>query len=308
MSSSSRPTDRPDGVTVGDAHERTRRRLEAAGVESAAAEARWLIHAVTGLAPAEQGTARTRPLAPDEAGGLDALVRRREAREPLAYVLGGTEFYGLPLAVPPGVLVPRPETERLVELALADVPGHRPCVVLDVGTGSGAIALAIAAARPRARVVALDVAAEALEVAGRNARALGLGIEVLRSDLLGDARARAAAEEADVLVANLPYLPEGDRAGAPAELGYEPPEALYAGPDGLATARRLLAEASPVLSPDAVVWLELDPRTVDALAGEAEAAGWRHARTFDDLSARRRFLRVRAPRPRPAAGADPRTG
>ena len=278
--------------TLGAAWRQARSRLAAAGVGAAAAEASWLLEAVTGLAPARQRLHPDTPLSTSQRRRLARVLERRCAREPLQVVLGVTEFHGLRLSVRPGVLVPRPETEALVEHALADLSEARPTTVIDVGTGGGAVALALAARRPLARIVASDVDPAALALARRNARALGLAITVCRADLLEHPRLRAAARRADLLVANLPYLPESDRGTLPPELAWESDAALFAGREGLSVARRLRAQAWKALRPGAVVWWELDARNAERFAREALAVGWPQAGLAADLVGRRRFVRL----------------
>jgi release factor glutamine methyltransferase len=283
--------DRPD---VAWATRTVRARLAAAGVEAIDAEAAWLLEAATGLTRAEQVLDRDRELHPDERARLEGWLTRREAREPLQLVLGVAPFYGLEVQVRPGVLVPRPETELLVERALdalRDVVAPR---VHDVGTGSGAAALAIAASRPDARVTASDVDATAVMVARANATALGLDVTVWTSDLLAAPEVRRAASEAHALIANLPYLPEGDRGHLPPEVAFDPPEALFGGADGLAVARRLAAQAVALLRPGAMVWFELDPRNAERFAEELEGDDrWRELRVEADLNGRWRYVLAR---------------
>ena len=267
-------------------------KLAAAGVHAAAAEAAWLLEAVTGLSPAQQRLQPGTPLSASQRRRLARVLARRCGREPLQLVLGATEFYGLRLSVRPGVLVPRPETEALVEHALADLPGDRPTTVIDVGTGSGAVALALAAERPLARVLASDLDPAAVALARRNARSLDLALTVCRADLLEHPRLRAAARSADVLVANLPYLPAADRGSLPPELAWESGAALFAGREGLTVARRLRAQAWRALRPGAVAWWELDARNAERFAREALAVGWPEARLAADLVGRRRFVRL----------------
>ena len=283
--------------------------LRSAGVASPDADVAWLLEAVTGLRPSEQRLHARAPLAAAARRRLTGMLTRRAAREPLQLILGETTFYGLRLQLEPGVLVPRPETEVLVALVLDELAAHVPAApspalagaaaapagalrVVDVGTGSGAVALALAAERPGLRVVAGDVDAAAVALARRNARALGLPVEVVRSEGLAHPRLALAARNAAVLVANLPYLPEADRADLPAELAWERADALFAGPDGLREARRLRAQAWRVLLPGATLWLELDPRNAAAFAREARALGWREVRLAPDLVGRRRFVRL----------------
>ncbi len=268
--------------------------LRQAGIDSAEAEAAWLLEAATGLSRAEQVLEGDRPLDEDEAERLAGWLARRVKREPLQLVLGFAPFMGLEVQVRRGVLVPRPETERLVELVLASVR-HMPKPWLhDVGTGSGAIALALAAALPEATVTASDVDPTAVLVAGGNAMALGLPLEVWTSDLLMAPEVAKVAAKFDVLVANLPYLPESDRGQLPPELDFEPPAALYAGKDGLDLAWALAQEAAQLLKPGAWLWWELDPRNVDAFASRLRDQGaWEELETFADLAGRMRFIRAR---------------
>lgn len=279
---------------VGSAARWLRARLAAAGVDAAEAESAWLLEAATGLSRAEQVLERARRLSDDERGRLAGWLERREAREPLQLVLGVAPFHGLELQVRPGVLVPRPETEALVELVLASLRGLAEPRLHDVGTGCGAVALALAAARPDARVSASDVDPTAVLVARANATGLGLAVTVWQSDLLAAPEVRRAAGEAHAVVANLPYLPEGDRGRLPPEVAHDPPEALFAGADGLAVARRLAAQALPAMRPGATLWLELDPRNAGAFADElAATGGWRQTRVERDLNGLYRFVAAR---------------
>ncbi|HKP90330.1 MAG TPA: peptide chain release factor N(5)-glutamine methyltransferase, partial [Thermoleophilaceae bacterium] len=174
------------------------------------------------------------PLDPGAAARFEALVARRAGREPVAYVVGRRAFRGIELAVDPRVLIPRPETELLVEVALDQPEG---AWIHDAGTGSGAIALAMAAERPDLRVTASDPSAGALAVARDNARRLGLHVDFLEGQAVP-----AGAAGADLVVANLPYVAEAEWPSLPPEITrYEPREALVSGPDGLDAIRDLLA-------------------------------------------------------------------
>jgi release factor glutamine methyltransferase len=278
-------------VTLGTAFEDAAARLRHAGVTSPDADAAWLIEAVTGLAPSAQRLRARDPLAATAGRRLQRLLTRRAAREPLQLVLRETCFYGLRLVLRPGVLVPRPETEALVAWALTDLPA-RPSTVIDVGCGSGAAAFAVAAERPQARVLAGDVEPAAVALTRYNARALGLRVAAVRSDLLTHPRLAATARRGALLLANLPYLPASDRGTMSPELEWEPPGALFAGADGLREARRLRAQAWRLLPPGSPVWCELDPRNAAAFARESRATGWRDARLAPDLAGRRRFVRL----------------
>ena len=278
-------------ATVAEAVRRATRVLTGAGIESAQAEAWWLLEAVTGARRGELIVDRGRPLTEAQARELTTALERRAAREPLQHILGRAAFYGLELRVDPRALVPRPETERLVELTLARTASVSAPRVLDVGTGSGAIALAIAAERPDARVMAVDVDEDALGVAAENAERLALDVRLVESDLLAAAEVEAFARTAHAVVANLPYLPDADRAAASPEVRRDPPRALYGGITGIEPTEKLVRRAQALLRPGAWLLAELDPRNVDR-ARDA-AAGWAEATVEEDLVGRRRFLVLR---------------
>lgn len=205
---------------------------------------------------------------PDAAIDPD-LARRREQGEPLAYITGFAGFYGREFVVTSGVLIPRPETEHLVEDAIAFLRETRRASVLDVGTGSGAIACSIAAEVPAAFVDATDVSAAALAVAQRNAERLGVAerCTFAVADVVSNYSKRY-----DVIVANLPYIPTADVPARPDPVGFEPRAATDGGPDGLEQYRKLLAAAPRLAAPGALVLLEAAPPTMAALRALAEAA------------------------------------
>ncbi|WP_456445841.1 peptide chain release factor N(5)-glutamine methyltransferase [Oceanithermus sp.] len=276
-------------MTRSEALRYARTRLEEAGfpTRQAEAEARQLLESVTGVRGARFWREAQATLEPAQERLLEEALGRRAAREPLQLILGTAVFCGLELEVRPGVLVPRPETERLVELALERLPESGPARVLDVGTGSGAIALALKQARPQLEVYASEVSEGALDLARANARRLGLAVTFLHAPLT------AGLADLNLIVSNPPYLPETYRKGAPAELAWEAESALYAGADGLAVARPLLAEAAGALAPGGWLLLELDPTNVHALAREARRAGFSEVAVLPDLARRARFLRAR---------------
>jgi release factor glutamine methyltransferase len=186
----------------------------------------------------------------------EEMVRRRLSGEPIQYIAGETEFYGLPFRVTPDVLIPRPETEHLVEQAIqlaGEFPEPR---IVDVGAGSGAIAVALAVHLPEAHVTAVDVSPDALGVARENAERNGVGERVRL--LAGDLLEPIAGEQFDLVVSNPPYVPDGDRASLSVEVReYEPALALFAGADGLAVYRRLIPAAYAALAPGGYVLLEI---------------------------------------------------
>jgi release factor glutamine methyltransferase len=208
--------------------------LRTAGVQTPHLDAELLLAAATGSDPAALRAHEDGVVDPAAGRRFGAMVRRRLAREPVAYILGRKGFRRLELDVDPRVLIPRPETELLVEVAVE----LNPASVLDVGTGSGAVALAVADELPEARVVATDTSWAALDVARANAERLGLGKRIsFQSGTL------PAGERFDLVVANLPYVSEGEWRVLAAEIvRYEPREALVAGPTGLEAIERLLDE------------------------------------------------------------------
>lgn len=232
-----------------------RRTLQAAGTAEPALEAEVLAAHCLGR-PRSWLFAHPEAEAPPAiaAATLD-LVRRRAGGEPLEYLTGSAAFYGLTLEVTPDVLVPRPETEILVDLALAELADAPRPLVVDVGTGSGAVALALAARHPGARIVATDVSLPALAVARRNARSLALSrrVPLVCCDLLAPLSARF-----DLIAANLPYVGSGDLDGVSAVVArHEPRLALDGGADGLALIERLLRQATERLRPGGTLLAEI---------------------------------------------------
>lgn len=255
------------GNTLLDLVQRSAAWLAERGLVNARREAEWIFASALGLTRLDLYTRFDMPLDAAETARLRALVLRRGAREPLAYVIGDQDFRGLRLTVGPAVLVPRPETEELVELVLAHL-GPGPAAVLDVGTGSGAIALALAHARPDLQVQACDVSQAALAVARANAARLGLAVAFSAGHLAGGLAGPFAA-----VVANLPYIAEDERGLCDPELAFEPDLALFPGGDGLGLIRELIADAPRLLAPGAALWLEHGFRQAPAIAASAAAAG-----------------------------------
>lgn len=273
--------------TLGLALRETTQRLREAGVPSPEYDAREIMQRVTGLSRIELLTRSEQPIKMRQLQQFERLTRRREAREPLQHLLGEVEWGDVRLRVSPAALIPRPETEVLLVLALEQLIGLSCPRVLDVGTGTGALALGVQRARPDAEVTASDVSAQALELARQNADLNGLAVSFVQADLLA-----GLSGPYDLLLSNPPYLPEADQQDAQPEVQHDPALALYSGPDGLTLARHLVAAAPQVLACGGVLLLELDPRNVDVLAAELKAVGW-HTELFPDLTGRRRFLLAR---------------
>lgn len=181
---------------------------------------------------------------------FEALLKRRLYGEPIAYILSKREFYGLEFTVTPDTLIPRPDTETLVEAALAKLPANQPCSLLDLGTGTGAIAIAIASQRPQAQVTAVDRSQKALDVAMGNAR--NLAVNHVRF-LLSDWFAALNNEIFDIIVSNPPYIAADDPHLQQGDLRFEPVSALAAGADGLDCIRQIIRQASAHLKPEG--WL-----------------------------------------------------
>ena len=229
-----------------------------------------------------------RTLSAAEAARFQELVDRRSRGEPVAYLRGFKEFYGLRFRVDPRVLIPRPETEVLVDAARELIAG-RAVMVVDVGTGSGAIAIAIAAHEHTVRVIATDTSRDALTVAESNALANGVAdrVEFRQGDLLAP-----ITERVDIVCANLPYLPDAsvDRwVGERSSLAFEPRGAVVAGPDGLSVIRRCVADLSRVLAPSGGAFFECDPPQAEKVVAMFHDIG-RSVRVLADLSGAERVV------------------
>lgn len=248
-------------------------------------ENRILLCHATGLTRVQLITQSERPLNDAEAATLATLVRRRLDGEPIAYIVGKREFFGLDFEVNDAVLIPRPDTELIVELALERLPQDGR--MLDMGTGSGAIAVAVAHARPDARVTALDVSEAALQVAGRNAAANGARVRFLRSDWFG---ALGADEEFELIASNPPYIAAGDAHLSQGDLRFEPAGALTDHADGLSALRIIIAGSPRHLLPGGWLLLEhgydqaVDVRALLLDAGFAEVQSWRDLAGIERVS------------------------
>jgi release factor glutamine methyltransferase len=280
-------------MTVGEAASGGARRLREAEVSrSARLDAELLLARALGVERAELLREPGRVLSADEAAEFESLLSRRLAREPVAYILGHRAFRTIDLEVTRDVLIPRPDTETLVDVALEELravpiagpdPEDEP-LAIDVGTGSGCIALALAAEDPFVHVVATDIDPGALAVARGNAARLGLArrVECVLSDLFHDVGERPF----DLVVSNPPYIPADEYVALePNVRDYEPRLALYGGVDGLDFYRRLVPGAALLLRPGGMLAVEVGRGQADPVAGIFEAAGaFGAVRTRDDLS------------------------
>jgi release factor glutamine methyltransferase len=304
-------------ATVGDALRAASSRLRAKGSRSPRLDAELLMAAALGIDRLGLFRMPERELASEELERFERCLRRREACEPIAYIRGRRAFRTLELEVTPAVLIPRPETETLVDVALealagisapADpAPGGAAAhgafepLTLDVGTGSGCIALALAAENPFVRVVAVDVDAAAVEVARRNAARLGLGsrVHILESDFFA---ALPPAQLFDLVVSNPPYIPAAEYESLePNVREYEPRLALYGGEDGLDAYRRLVPATRERLRPGGVLAVEVGAGQAPAVrALFATAGSFEPACVQPDLGGVPRVVHARR------AGAEPR--
>ena len=261
-------------------------------MEEAQLEADVLVRHVLGLERADLLARPETPVAPAQAAVLEGLLARRLRREPLAYVLARREFHGFDFGVTPAVMVPRPETETLVEEALAWARERpTPITIADIGTGSGCIVVSMAVRLPDVRFLATDVAPSALAVAEENVRRHGVAerVRLLSGHLL-----QPLPGPVDLIIANLPYIPSGRLDALQPEVrDYEPREALDGGPDGTDLLRPLLHEAGAYLQPGGALMLEIDDEQGSTLAEEACSAFPSAAvRMLPDLSGRDRVLVV----------------
>ena len=246
--------------------------LKAAGIDNFEREADWLLAHAFGIGQAALLSQHERTVLADGAALAWALIKRRAAREPLQYILGTQEFRGLEIVVTPDVLIPRPETELLVEEAVNTLVGGAP-LVADVGTGSGCIAVAMARESPQATVYAFDISRPALEVARINAARHGVlpRLRFIQADLILPLKPSPTGIF-HMIVSNPPYIPEEELDRLEPEVSrYEPRLALAAGPDGLAYYRRLLESGWLLLKPDGYLILELGVGQADAIGTLAEA-------------------------------------
>ncbi len=264
-----------------------RRRLEDAGIPDAALEAECLVRTVTGIS--REAYFADGPIDEAQLPALDRLVARRLAREPLAYISGEREFYGLSFGVNAAVLVPRPESELLVELALDHLEHHPRTLLLDVGTGSGCLAVSIEKHRGmKGRTVASDVSAPALAVARANAHRHGVAIEFVRASLTG------AFARADLIVANLPYVPSADVDELEPELrNWEPRIALDGGTGGTELIAQLVDDCATRLRPGRVL-MEVAAGQAPDVAAYARERGF-EATTHRDLAGIERVVDARWP-------------
>ena len=259
------------GLSIATARRLLAQSLRAQGVDTPELDARLLVGHALGLDHAGLASAGERLLTAAEADALAAFAARRQAREPVARILGRKEFWGLTLHLNPATLVPRPETETVVEAALAALSHNRTQRLADLGTGSGALLLALLSELPAAHGIGTDVAAEALRCARTNAAALGLGA---RASFVACDYGSALKGPFDLIVCNPPYIVHDDIASlAPEVRDFDPHAALDGGSDGLSAYRALIPEAACLLAPGAALVVEAGEGQSGPIEGLMSAAG-----------------------------------
>ncbi|GHU31070.1 release factor glutamine methyltransferase [Spirochaetia bacterium] len=255
-----------------------------AGIDTPALDARILLAFVLQTDTAGILTGYNKPVNDSQYTLYKKLLERRLSGECSAYIIGKKEFWGLEFTVSPDVLVPQPDTETIVEIALSIIrPGFR---ILDIGTGSGALAIALKKERPDSLVYAADNSCPALEIARKNAAQLNADVTFYESDLF-----KNISGTFDLIVANLPYIPTDMIRTLPPEVRYEPRSALDGGEDGLSIIRRLIVEAKNHMKPYSAILLEADPGQMDALTEILQSEYYTHIKRYPDISGQNRVIR-----------------
>lgn len=267
-------------------------RLAAAGVENPRGDARLLLAAASGVERATLLAGAVPTLTDEQDAALEALVRRRERREPIAYILGAKEFWSLSFEVDPAVLIPRPETETVVEAALERIGEMTAALrILDLGTGSGCLLLALLSELPYATGLGVDDSPAALAVARRNAERLGIAP---RAEFRQGRWGEGLQERFDLIVSNPPYVAEGEWDRLQPEIRcFEPKPALVAGPDGLAAYRELAPDCARLLAMDGALALEIGLGQADAVSAILAAHGLEVIERRRDLAGIERCLLVK---------------
>jgi release factor glutamine methyltransferase len=269
--------------------------LREAGIENPGLDASLLLAEVLGMSRSSLTAAGPEPLTENFLAAFNGLIKRRLDGECVAYILGRKEFYGLEFLVNPAVLVPRPETETLVQLTINNeqlTMNNEPVRVLDLCTGSGAVAIALKHERPEWEVWATDISAEALETAKTNAaRLLPPGsVTFYQGDLYESLHSSLFTFHFSLVISNPPYVPTAEIAGLSPEVRGEPALALDGGGDGLDVIRKIIAGAPEFLCPGGMLLLEADPRQMEKIAGLFEENGFTEVQIYNDLSGRERVV------------------
>jgi release factor glutamine methyltransferase len=251
----------------------------------------WLLQEITGCSSVDLYAEPHVEVDHDDVVAFERAIARRAGGEPLQHILGYTEFYGLTIHVSPDVLIPRPETERVVEYAVEAMGDTADPAILDAGTGSGCIALALKHGRPDAQVTACDISEAALDVARANAAALDLNINVEPGDMMDSAFPHLAGGPFDLVISNPPYIPDAEADTLSATVrDYDPGLALFSGEDALKFYRALAQHAPEMLKPGGRLIVETHADFAEGVADVMKAAGLVHVDVQPDLSGRPRIV------------------
>ena len=287
-------TDLDNTTTWGSLLRDATQRLEAAAVPAPRRAALWLVSDILGCSPAHLMAYPERAATPVQAQALASLVARCLQREPVQYILGYADFYGLRLRVTPDVLIPRPETEQVVEAALGLLADRARPRVLDVGTGSGCIALALKHERPDAEVFACDLSEAALRIARANADAHRLAVTLARADVLAPDFPLHVPGSFDLVISNPPYIAEDEADGLEPEVcHYEPHLALFAGDDPLRYYHAIAGHAPVLLAPGGLLIFETHAYHADAVCALLSESGFLDAHLKRDLAGHPRIVTAR---------------
>ncbi|MCA9066729.1 MAG: peptide chain release factor N(5)-glutamine methyltransferase [Planctomycetaceae bacterium] len=261
------------------------------GVESPRVEAELLLAHARQCQRIRLYTDFDEPVSEQQRTRMRELVQRRAKREPLAYIVGTREFYGRSFVVGPGILIPRPETEKLIDLCLSRISKEAHVRIAEVGAGSGCISLTLACQLPHSAVTATDISAKAIQTASENASRLKVAdrVRLLHGDCLEPLLKEQS--QLDVVVSNPPYIRDDEWETLQPEVGgHEPREALLGGPDGLDIVRRLVPQAASLLKPGGFILLEVDPAQCPSVCTILEAHGFLNCRVHKDLSGNDRVV------------------
>ena len=273
------------------------RLLREAGIETAPREAVWILEVALSRSELDLRLNADEPVGDRDRRRAIAMLARRAAREPLQYLLGSQEFCGRDFRVTPAVLIPRPETELLVQRILDCLPGNHAGVVVDIGTGSGCVAVTLAHHYPHARMVAIDLSSDALAVARDNAASQGVEdrIEWMQGDVCKPLAELGVEGTVSVIVANPPYIPDGELDRLQPEVArHEPRMALAGGPDGMSIFRRLIADGRDFLADQGILSVEVGFGQAGAVRRELEVAGgYASAETTRDRAGIERIVTAR---------------
>ena len=269
--------------------------LRQKGIESPRLEAELLLAHARNCPRIRLYTDFNTPLCDAQRSAMRELVTRRSKREPIAYLVGHREFYGRSFEVSPSVLIPRPETETLVDVCLELIPPNQPLQLLEVGVGSGCISVTLARQRPAIQLTATEISPDALQIAALNAAKHDVAnrISLIQGDTLLPLLQSDSPTRFDGLVSNPPYVCDHERGQLQPEVDlHEPPAALYAGPDGLKVVRSILQQAPQILNPNAFIALELDPQQCSTVCTLLQQAGFSNCRIHQDSAGRDRIVQA----------------